>query len=221
MKRATRIGLVGAGVLLVVGAMVLVGAWLIPAGTHTAAEFGIETYVSQHDEDGDGVDDQTDILTSAKAYVATRPRYESAYYEEGRPDDGRGVCTDVVDQALTGAGYDLQTLVDTDVREHPDAYDIATPDRNIDFRRVRNLRIWFDRHAQSISLDPHDLAEWQGGDIVCWNEHIGVVSDNRNDQGETLVIHHWGPWQVSYEEDVFRSPLSTSLGPIVGHWRMR
>lgn len=52
------------------------------------------------DADGDGVDDQTDVLDNALAYVDTRPKYKSRYYQTGYPDDGYGVCTDVVAFAL-------------------------------------------------------------------------------------------------------------------------
>lgn len=48
------------------------------------------------DRDGDGIDDQTDILRCALAYVGTHPTYKSEYCEGGYPDDGHGVRTDVV-----------------------------------------------------------------------------------------------------------------------------
>lgn len=51
---------------------------------------------SSEDRDDDGVDDQLDILNGALAYVSTRPKYKSRYYENGYPDDNYGVCTDVV-----------------------------------------------------------------------------------------------------------------------------
>lgn len=99
-------------------------------------------FYSTVDADGDGVDDQTDVLDNALAYVDTRPKYKSRYYQTGYPDDGYGACTDVVAFALKNAGYDLQALVDADIREHPQWYDIRQPDANIDFRRVRNLKVF-------------------------------------------------------------------------------
>ena len=51
---------------------------------------------SSVDRDDDGADDQLDILNGALAYVSTHPKYKSCYYETGYPDDGYGVCTDVV-----------------------------------------------------------------------------------------------------------------------------
>ena len=136
------------------------------APRHDGSEFGIETYVSPLDTDGDGLDDQSDILASARAYVATNLRYGSAYYAGGWPDDGRGVCTDVVAYALLGAGYDIQMLLDADVRSNPSAYAIEVPDSNIDYRRVPNLLAWLQRNATSLTCDTSDIAAWQGGDIV-------------------------------------------------------
>ena len=82
----------------------------------------IPQFHSSVDRDDDGVDDQLDILNGALAYVSTHPKYKSRYYETGYPDDGYGVCTDVVAYALKNAGYDLQELVDADIREQPQDY---------------------------------------------------------------------------------------------------
>ena len=76
----------------------------------------IPQFHSSADRDDDGVDDQLDILNGALAYVSTS-KYKSRYYETSYPDDGYGVCTDVVAYALKNSGYDLQELVDADIRE--------------------------------------------------------------------------------------------------------
>lgn len=107
----------------------------------------IPQFHSSVDRDDDGVDDQLDILNGALVYVSTHPKYKSRYYETGYPDDGYGVCTDVVAYALKNAGYDLQVLVDADIREQPQDYMVAEPDANIDFRRVRNLKVFFFAHS--------------------------------------------------------------------------
>lgn len=170
---------------------------------------------STADADGDGVDDQLDILNSALAYVSAHPKYKSHYYKTGYPDDGYGVCTDVVAYALKNAGYDLQALVDTDIREHPEEYGIAAPDKNIDFRRVRNLKVFFSHTAASLTTDVSETEQWQGGDIVIFERHIGVVSDRRNKNGVPYVIHHNDPWQTAYEQDILEERTD-----IVGHYRI-
>ena len=170
---------------------------------------------SSVDMDGDGIDDQTDILESALRYTKTEPKYKSRYYGTGYPDDGYGVCTDLVAIALKDAGYDLMELVRKDVAENPDSYDIDTPDANIDFRRVKNLKVYFAHRAISLTTDVSDVEAWQGGDIVIFESHIGIVSDRRNAAGVPYVIHHNDPWQRAYEQDILES-----RNDIVGHYRV-
>lgn len=187
----------------------------IPHKKYNNESFGIAPYISRTDKDQDSVDDQTDILRSAKEYVATKPKYKSQYYATGYPDDEYGVCTDVVANALLHSGYDLMELVNQDIVEHPEDYDIDTPDIYIDFRRVRNLNVYFRHTAISLTTDITEIEEWQGGDIVVFEKHIGIVSDSRNKKGIPFVIHHANPVQSSYEEDILES-----YGTIIGHYRI-
>lgn len=170
---------------------------------------------SSVDKDNDGIDDQTDILQGALDYVASRPKYKSKYYRTGYPNDGYGVCTDAVAFALKNAGYDLMTLVQQDIEANPADYDIDEPDQNIDFRRVKNLRVYFSHSAISLTTDISEIEEWQGGDIVVFKNHIGIVSDRRNENGVPYVIHHNDPWQRTYEEDILEDRED-----IVGHYRV-
>ena len=96
----------------------------VPNKKYTNQDFGIETYISQVDKDNDGVDDQTDILNNVRKYIATKPKYESKYYATGYPNDGYGVCTDVVGFGLLDAGYDLKELVYQDIIANKKQYDI-------------------------------------------------------------------------------------------------
>ena len=175
----------------------------------------IRQTVSATDVDGDGIDDQTDILEGALRYVSACPKYESRYYAGGYPDDGFGVCTDLAAAALKDAGYDLMLLVSEDIRLHPDRYAEEARDRSIDFRRVRNLRVYFAFNAVSLTTDLTATEQWQGGDIVIFEAHIGIVSDRRNKNGVPYVIHHSGPWQWAYEQDILEKRKD-----IVGHYRM-
>ena len=188
---------------------------LIPNETYTNSDFNIETYISNIDMDTDGIDDQSDILDNAKKYIATNPKYKSKYYREGYPDDNYGVCTDVVAIALKNAGYDLKELVNEDIVNNNDEYNIKQIDKNIDFRRVTNLKIYFQHTAISLTTDINKIDEWQGGDIVIFKKHIGIISDKRNKKGIPLVIHHANPLQLEYEEDIL-----DKRNDIVGHYRI-
>ena len=187
----------------------------LPHRKYSNEDFGIVPYVSGVDKDGDGVDDQTDILRSVRAYLDTKPRYKSQYYATGYPDDEFGVCTDVVAFGLLGAGYDLMALVDEDVRAHREQYAIEDVDRNIDFRRVENLMIYFKNTAIALNTDIRDIEQWQGGDIVIFKNHIGIVSDKRNSRGTPFVLHNSNPVQRYYEEDIL-----ARRDDLVAHYRI-
>ena len=187
----------------------------IPHKMYSNEYFNIKTYTSNIDKDNDSIDDQTDILNNVRKYIATNPKYKSKYYASGYPDDGYGVCTDVVAFGLKGAGYDLMELVNEDIKNNRNNYNIDTIDKNIDFRRVQNLKIYFENNAISLTTDVYDIENWQGGDIVIFQNHIGIVSNNRNKDGVTFIIHHANPLQKYYEEDILES-----RNDIIGHYRM-
>ncbi len=178
-------------------------------------DFNIETYVSSVDKDNDGIDDQTDMLENVKKYISKNPKYKSKYYDTGYPNDEYGVCTDVVAFGMLGAGYDLMELVNEDILKNPEKYNLENIDKNIDFRRVRNLKIYLDNNAISLTTDINQIEQWQGGDIIVFEKHIGVISDKRNKNGIPYVIHHANPYQLNYEEDFLEY-----RNDIVGHYRI-
>ena len=214
MKKSVRIFLIVFIVIIVVVTL-LYNFRIIPYKQYSNSDFNIETYISNVDKDNDGIDDQTDILNNVREYIKTKPKYKSKYYGAGYPDDEYGVCTDVVAFALKDAGYDLRELVNNHVKENRDLYDIDVIDKNIDFRRVLNLKTYFDYNAISLTTDIKKIDAWQGGDIVVFKRHIGIVSDKRNHKGISFVIHHANPYQKYYEEDILEQH-----NDIIGHYRI-
>lgn len=188
---------------------------ILPHKKYKNSDFNIATYVSNVDKDNDGIDDQTDILQGVRNYIKTRPKYKSKYYKAGYPDDEYGVCTDVVAYGLLNAGYDLMELVNEDINKNEEKYNIEVIDKNIDFRRVQNLKIYFENNSISLTTDLSKIEQWQGGDIVVFKKHIGIISDNRNKEGIPFVIHHANPFQINYEEDIL-----SIKSDIVGHFRI-
>jgi len=180
---------------------------------YTLLRFGISTVHSPNDRDHDLIDDYTDLMLGARRYVASDPEYVSTYFGGGYPPEGQGVCTDVIWRALKAAGYDFKAMLDADVSSNPSAYPLpnGTPDSNIDFRRVVNLRVYFDRCCQALTTDPTDVAQWQPGDIVFYEGHVAVVSDRRNAAGQPWIIHHTG--HGAFEEDAL------TYRPILAHYR--
>ena len=171
------------------------------------------------DKDNDGIDDFTDIMLGARQDALNMPTYDDRYWGGGYPPDDIVVCADVIWRALMAAGYNLKDLIDADIKAHPEAYPrITKADPNIDFRRTRNLKIFFDRHLVKLTLDIYDLDQWQPGDIVIFYpdyHHIGIVSDQRDFLGVPYLIHNTG--QKDREEDILM--YATYHATITAHYR--
>lgn len=211
---------------IIIGAIITILIFLVSAyisifyikdfkNYYTNEDFDIEKYISTIDKDGDGIDDQTDILNNVREYISKNPKYKSQYYNTGYPNDEYGVCTDVIAFGCLGAGYNLMELVNEDIMANPQNYNIENIDKNIDFRRVKNLKVYLDNNTISLTTDIYDIDKWQGGDIIVFEKHIGIVSDKRNSKGIPYVIHHANPYQLSYEEDFLEY-----RNDIVGHYRI-
>ncbi len=159
--------------------------------------------LSTQDQNQNGTPDSIDIVNGARREVAKGTVYDGSYFQGGFPPEGRGACTDVVWRAFAAAGYDLKKLVDEDIKGNPNAYGATgrNPDPSIDFRRVNNLQAFFERHGRDLTTEilPGDVANltnWQPGNLVVFGpplEHIGIISDKRDQNGVPLMIHNCGP----------------------------
>lgn len=184
---------------------------IIPKEYYKASDFNIKTIYSKIDFDNDNIDDYSDIVLGARKDAKNHPIYKSEYYEGGYPPDDIGVCTDVIWRAFKNAGYSLKDMVTNDIQNNLEDYpDITKPDSNIDFRRVRNLHIFFSKYAQEYTLDYSKIEQWQPGDIVIFgnDKHIGIISDRRNEEGIPYVIHNAG--QLNREEDYLTKSTITA-----------
>jgi len=166
-----------------------------------------------------------DLAEATRSQVGVTVRYVPDYvslaYPGGDvPADG-GVCTDVVIRALRKArGIDLQKLVHEDMQAHfskyPSNWDLKRADKNIDHRRVPNLRTFFKRKGWELPVSTR-LEDYRANDIVTCTvpphlPHIMVVSDRKNADGRPLVIHNIG--RGTQEEDrLFEFPIT-------GHYRV-
>lgn len=214
IKKRSRILLIISIVVIFVAAYTILYYLNLFPPTYTAEYFNIETVYSKIDFNNNGIDDYTDIFLGAKKDAKNHPKYNDAYYGEGYPPDNIGVCTDVVWRAFKNAGYSLRDMVDKDINKRPESYPrIKKSDNNIDFRRVRNLRIFFEEYAIILTIDKNQIEQWQAGDIVIFGEdkHIGIVSDKRNRKGIPYIIHNGG--QLKREEDYLKR------AEITGHYR--
>lgn len=149
------------------------------------------------------------------------PAYEQLTYPGGDVPMDRGVCTDVVIRALRRLGLDLQQAVHEDMAAHfaayPRLWGLKRPDKNIDHRRVPNLRTFFTRKGWELPLST-DARDYQPGDLVTCLiggrlPHIFIVSDAQTAEGEPLIIHNIGSGTVE-EPGLFDYELT-------GHYRPR
>ena len=108
-------------------------------------------------------------------------------------------------------------LVKNFIINNKEKYNIEVIDKNIDFRRVRNLDVYLKNNSISLTKDLSQIEEWQGGDIIVFKDHIGIISDKRNKKGIPFLIHHANPIQVNYEEDVLEL---YGQDYIIGHYRI-
>lgn len=189
---------------------------LIPKRYYSAEKFGIKTVTSSVDYNNNGIDDYTDIMIGARKDAENKPKYDGSYQNGGYPPDDIGVCTDVIWRAFKNAGYNLKDMVDEDIKNNINLYPRVggRPDPSIDFRRVPNLKVFFERYAVSLTLDTSEIEQWQPGDIVTYGEkHIAIVSERRNKNGIPYIIHNGG--QPMREEDA----LTRTRQKISGHFR--
>lgn len=161
------------------------------------------------------------LVAAARAQIGVTTIYDPAYaqlaYPMGDVPRERGVCCDVVIRALRDAlNADLQQLVHEDMRAHfgkyPTLWGLTSTDRNIDHRRVPNLRRYFERRGMDLAAGSDVLP----GDLVTMTvppnlPHIAVVSDVAGASGLPAIIHNIG--SGAREED--------RLGafPRTGHYR--
>jgi uncharacterized protein len=165
------------------------------------------------------------LVKAAESQIGVTLTYDAAYrkiaYPGGDVPREIGVCTDVVVRAYRdGLGIDLQKLVHEDMRKafsaYPKLWGLASTDRNIDHRRVPNLRTYFQRRGAAVTVSTSG-ADYKPGDIVSQilpdgRPHIGIVSGWVNDTGMApLLIHNIGRGTLA--EDILFALQ------ITGHYR--
>lgn len=168
------------------------------------------------------------IVEAARKQIGVTVSYDPAYvalpYPLGDVPKDRGVCTDVLIRALRdGTSRDLQQLVHEDMKgnfsAYPKQWGLSKPDKNIDHRRVPNLRAYMKRRGFELPLPKAgDVSKFQTGDIITCTvppnlPHVMIVSDRKAPSDRPLVIHNIGGG--TREED------SLVNFPITGHYRWK
>ena len=166
-----------------------------------------------------------DFVEAARSQIGKTlfydPSYQTLSYPNGDVPIDRGVCTDVIIRALRVAyNYDLQQFVHEDMKQnfskYPKIWGLKRPERNIDHRRVPNLKTFFQRKGWSLPASTQ-VSKFKAGDIVTCIvpphlPHIMIVSDRMNRNNIFLVIHNIG--SGTQEEDLLFE------FQITGHYRI-
>lgn len=179
--------------IIITAAVILLFKSLDEERVYEENELNIKRVLSEVDFNQNGKDDYTDILIGARKDAEAMPKYDGSYVAGGYPPDDIGVCTDLVWRAFKEAGYSLKDMLDNDIAVYRSDYPNADPpDPNIDFRRVKNLKVFFEKYAISLTCDIERVEEFQAGDIVIFGDdnHIGIVSDKRDKDGHTYILHN-------------------------------
>ncbi len=172
------------------------------------------------------VADEIALVESARKQVGVTVFYDHSYtkltYPKGDIPLEKGVCTDVIIRALRESkNMDLQKLVHEDMKKsfssYPKNWKLSSTDKNIDHRRVPNLKVYFQRNELTLPVtqNPRD---YKPGDFVTSLisgklPHIMIVSDKRSQNGVPLVIHNIG--RGAREEDALFEY------PVTGHYRLK
>ena len=153
--------------------------------------------------------------------VVYTPAYVKLKYPGGDVPPGTGVCTDVIIRSYRKLGIDLQKLVHEDMRrafaKYPKNWGLKRADRNIDHRRVPNLRRYFERQGASLKVTKR-AKDYLPGDLVTWMvgprgnlPHIGIVTEKKSMLGTPLIVHNIGAGP-ELENMLFSYPIT-------GHYR--
>ncbi|MDR5659454.1 DUF1287 domain-containing protein [Serpentinicella sp. ANB-PHB4] len=179
---------------------------------------------SRIDSNNNGIPDPIDIVNAARKEVDRRTTYKSVYHAGGYPPVGEGVCTDVIWRGLLAINVNLKDLMDEDIENNVELYSRVNgrPEPNIDFRRVPNQHVFFQRFTVSLITelipgDVENLRQWQPGDIVVFLEgrhHVGIISDRRARDGTPYMIHNSPP----FASEIKLKSINT---PIAGHYRWK
>lgn len=165
------------------------------------------------------------LIAAAESQVGKTLWYDPAYtkltYPGGDVPMEKGVCTDVIIRAYRAAhSLDLQQLVHEDMKgafsAYPKNWGLKRPDRNIDHRRVPNLRTFFKRKGASLPVTDNG-ADYLPGDVVTMMlpgnlPHIALVTHRANaERTAPLCVHNIGAG-ARLEDTLFAYELN-------GHYR--
>jgi uncharacterized protein YijF (DUF1287 family) len=163
------------------------------------------------------------LVQAALERVKHTVRYDPAYvkldYPNGDVPPDTGVCTDEVIRSYRALGIDLQKLVHEDMQRafsaYPQEWGLRSTDKNIDHRRVPNLRTFFKRRGASLPVT-QKAADYLPGDLITCTvagklPHIAIVVPAPDGGNKPWIVHNIGQGP-RHENRLFEFPIT-------GHYR--
>jgi len=169
--------------------VILLLCFIVPFQTYATADFSASLSEA--------------AVNRTKHNITYDPSYFPISYPNGDVPSDKGVCTDVVIRSYRAIGIDLQKLVHEDMNnnfsKYPKDWGLKRTDKNIDHRRVPNLRVFFTRNGQKLKISDNP-SDYKAGDLVTWSvrengslPHIGIVTDKINSENNhPLIVHNIG-----------------------------
>lgn len=139
--------------------LILMHKYVLQKEYYKATDFKIKTIYSKIDYNKNGIDDYSDILLGARKNL-----------DKAVPED------EFVIEAFKYAGYNIKKMIILDWYEE----DLDTLD---------NFKKYLNRNAKRLTKNVNKIKEFQPGDIILFDEKIGIISDKRNKKGYPFVIY--------------------------------
>lgn len=190
------------------------------------------------DYNKNGFNDAKDIVLGARKQLEIKSKnifiegsQEPNYYKDGDPPADWALNTDIIARAFKEAGYDLRILINEDIKENFDQYPLLklwnqrVTDIDIDYRRIQNMEIFFQRNAISLitdfnSAELKNLEKWFPGDVVFFDmnkdgftDNVGIITNNTTRNGTPKIIYNYIEPGYTAEENILESSI------ITGHYR--
>ena len=133
-------------------------------------------------------------IIEKKYYKASDFKIKTIYsdidYDKDALDDytefliGSKKSNNILYDAFNEAGYNLENIIDG--------------------IKYKDINDFLEKTSVELDTNPNNIEEFQPGDILIFKEeHYGIVSDKRNKEGITYVIHNFN--QTTKEEDILDS----------------
>ena len=140
--------------------LIIMNRFIIKKEYYKASDFKINTIYSKIDYNNNGIDDYSDILLGAKKNIGKTVSEE-----------------EFVIYSFKYAGYNINKMIKKD--KHDKEKDTLS-----------NFKEYLKRNAKRITKKINKIEEYQPGDILIFNNNIGIISDKRNKDGHPFIIYY-------------------------------